>query len=140
MGNDQSCSDIITKLRISIHVPAWGTTVQCIRDLTDRPFQSTFPRGERHYFHEFSLLLLYFNPRSRVGNDYFQFQYLLHRQNFNPRSRVGNDHSSMLRSFNDIIFQSTFPRGERLDWADISGQQITISIHVPAWGTTIFTN
>ena len=54
-----------------------------------------------------------FNPRSREGNDafpkifYFSFFY------FNPRSREGND--------NILI---------------IGNQTLTISIHVPARGTT----
>ena len=33
---------------ISIHVPAWGTTVAITRILFGYRFQSTFPRGERH--------------------------------------------------------------------------------------------
>ena len=35
----------------------------------------------------------------------------------------------------DIIFQSTFPRGERQQ-TSLSMHLLTISIHVPAWGTT----
>ena len=35
--------------KISIHVPAWGTT-SCSTSVTIVcPFQSTFPRGERHF-------------------------------------------------------------------------------------------
>ena len=79
--------------QISIHVPAWGTTMPCDKVTNDTN---------------------YFNPRSRVGNDHvchllpvllpcisihvpawgttitgytFYHSYL----NFNPRSRVGND-------------------------------------------------
>ena len=36
-----------------------------------------------------------------------------------------------------LIFQSTFPRGERQDKADKGKQYEKISIHVPSWGTTI---
>ena len=79
--------------KISIHVPAWGTTIQ---------YHSLWQ-----------------------GNDYF-----------NPRSRVGNDgHYYMIRSA-EIIFQSTFPRGERRYWDTFEHHDIVISIHVPAWGTT----
>ena len=35
------------------------------------------------------------------------------------------------------IFQSTFPRGERPNSLFLLNQIILISIHVPAWGTTI---
>ena len=34
------------------------------------------------------------------------------------------------------IFQSTFPRGERPDGNEIACFRAGISIHVPAWGTT----
>ena len=54
-----------------------------------------------------------FNPRSRVGNDNDSEGILYCMLNFNPRSRVGNDH--ILRFGSDVG---------------------SISIHVPAWGTT----
>ena len=79
-------------LIISIHVPAWGTTQEWDPGL-NRPllFQSTFPRGERQ------------------GD----FEWRAHIQDFNPRSRVGNDLSIPQVSIYNIQFQSTFPRGER---------------------------
>ena len=36
----------------------------------------------------------------------------------------------------DVGFQSTFPRGERLSWKMRREVLQNISIHVPAWGTT----
>ena len=56
-----------------------------------RLFQSTFPRGERHYEHKEKSYWFDFNPRSRVGNDAGSFYKLSHHIDFNPRSRVGND-------------------------------------------------
>ena len=35
-----------------------------------------------------------------------------------------------------MIFQSTFPRGERPNFHDMNLDWLLISIHVPAWGTT----
>ena len=55
---------------ISIHVPAWGTTISVILSLVS-------------YIH--------FNPRSRVGNDYCNRRIRNLSPDFNPRSRVGND-------------------------------------------------
>ena len=55
-----------------------------------------------------------FNPRSRVGNDIKKHGRWNILNYFNPRSRVGND-SICLASF----------------WSTV------ISIHVPAWGTTM---
>ena len=59
--------------KISIHVPAWGTT-NC-RQWTD------------HWKSDF-------NPRSRVGNDDVAFAQSCLETDFNPRSRVGNDGTS----------------------------------------------
>ena len=55
---------------ISIHVPAWGTTALGNEFYSaDYSFQSTFPRGERLYRQRNSNRIMDFNPRSRVGND-----------------------------------------------------------------------
>ena len=93
VGNDRS--DHVYGLRpydISIHVPAWGTTVTQATYIGIATFQSTFPRGERRLFQRIRAIILNFNPRSRVGNDPTKYS-----------------------------------------WTKIKG----ISIHVPAWGTTI---
>ena len=55
----------------------------------------------------------YFNPRSRVGNDYDVANHNDCYTYFNPRSRVGNDHFKGFSVVDGDIFQSTFPRGER---------------------------
>ena len=115
VGNDcVVCAEIALRC-ISIHVPAWGTTV-IAREVTMSIFD--------------------FNPRSRVGNDNsVPFKSIcitisIHvpawgttsavrtrkgfQEYFNPRSRVGNDWHTSSLAF------------------DVS----EISIHVPAWGTT----
>ena len=56
--------------------------------------------------------------------------------NFNPRSRVGNDRYISIGRCFVFRFQSTFPRGERLSFSCPHLSLSTISIHVPAWGTT----
>ena len=79
-------------------------------------FQSTFPRGERH----------------GVLSEY------PFKGDFNPRSRVGNDNLTDDESTENNIFQSTFPRGERPVSGAKLAEQADISIHVPAWGTTLW--
>ena len=83
---------------ISIHVPAWGTT--CL------------------LFPEFTTIK-HFNPRSRVGNDQRKQEEKGHNKDFNPRSRVGNDINIRYNLRNRFKFQSTFPRGERLEKLNI---------------------
>ena len=123
---------------ISIHVPAWGTT-----EITSRGLQ----------------VLIYFNPRSRVGNDVFpvsnpipswisihvpawgttitysQYNNIRKFQSTFPRGerRVVSCIWSVL-----FKFQSTFPRGERLISLVEIETPMLISIHVPAWGTTLW--
>ena len=114
VGNDGQVPQQLNQCVISIHVPAWGTTV---------------------HFCDLAISHFYFNPRSRVGNDEWNqvdniySSISIHvpawgttRQedmttitiyNFNPRSRVGNDAGSSYHHHAD-----------------------SISIHVPAWGTT----
>ena len=55
---------------------------------------------------------------------------------FNPRSREGNDSLSCSHVIVPSIFQSTFPRGERRRDRYFASWAISISIHVPARGTT----
>ena len=99
---------------VSIHVPTRGTTqladaVGCIRQ-----FQSTFPRGERHYWLPICYIIitvsihvptrgttisaelngstvLRFNPRSHEGNDIFSIGFTVADPCFNPRSHEGNE-------------------------------------------------
>ena len=91
-GTTGYCKRELLRSCISIHVPAWGTTGDKSKRLHPTQFQSTFPRGER------------LNRRKA---------YIL-----------------------DWEFQSTFPRGERRYVADYWNIPFIISIHVPAWGTT----
>ena len=91
VGNDQIPDILKFYSNISIHVPAWGTTMsKSVFRITPK-FQSTFPRGERQS--------MGFN----TGNTL----------NFNPRSRVGNDGIFLSAFLIRAAFQSTFPRGER---------------------------
>ena len=101
-----------------------------------QPFQSTFPRGERPAFFQSDRGSVYFNPRSRVGNDTVHSVRDIVPEYFNPRSRVGNDAACFAITKATFSFQSTFPRGERLTLTMLIWVLAIISIHVPAWGTT----
>ena len=102
-------------LRISIHAPARGATPSgCL-------FQKI--KGD-------------FNPRSREGSD---VSYLIQSgilMDFNPRSREGSDDNNRSVYRSCIRFQSTLPRGERLNVSFVMGVPLQISIHAPARGAT----
>ena len=121
---------------ISIHVPAWGTTIRDSPLRLSDQFQSTFPRGERRSTHKNHKLRWFnFNPRSRVGNDV--------GWNLDTTPSIisihvpawGTTHRRVLLSKRPK-FQSTFPRGERQLLSRRLKISVKISIHVPAWGTT----
>ena len=141
---------------ISIHVPAWGTTRIITIFVIIVLFQSTFPRGERPGQSKTRNLCINFNPRSRVGNDKGK---IVERGNTQISIHVPAWGTTTIPGINTKVdrFQSTFPRGERpiSPWIhnrtgnfnprsrvgndvdrNIFYKDYTISIHVPAWGTT----
>jgi len=56
-------------------------------------FQSTRPRGARHYLIDALKDRVSFNPRARVGRDCFIPIRYCRIDCFNPRARVGRDRS-----------------------------------------------
>ena len=121
-------------------------------------FQSTRPRGARRLRHapeavgEVSIhapawgatpasrrlrsRCCRFNPRARVGRDlraYGNGPQVTLFQSTRPRgARLDPDHVSSNRQ----KFQSTRPRGARLSTSYTGLQSFVVSIHAPAWGAT----
>ena len=113
VGNDFNQFGIEFFRTISIHVPAWGTTeMKQLADIAMK-FQSTFPRGERLNVMDVWIKLSVFQSTFPRGERLNIRTENICAVNFNPRSRVGND---------DIISRVKATK--------------SISIHVPAWGTT----
>ena len=87
VGNDDIYKGLHPLVRISIHVPSWGTTSLTMFQLLDvKKFQSTFPRGERQNSKASKTAFNDFNPRSLVGNDgkfsQIFFVFLCNKYNF----------------------------------------------------------
>ena len=77
-------------------------------------FQSTFPRGERHLCWLVAVKHIHFNPRSLVGNDYIPVgTYTIVEISIHVPSWGTTIFTR--RQPPCILFQSTFPRGERQD-------------------------
>ena len=125
------------RFTVSIHVPARGTTRRNGRSNRKEKVSIHVPaRGTTG------------RDRGRASSDC----------GFNPRSRTGNDSERSGRREGRRVFQSTFPHGERLDFGSVDppcilfqstfphGERLTrpvflfplgsVSIHVPARGTT----
>ena len=99
---------------VSIHVPTRGTTTCNAPNVGYSQFQSTFPRGERHFFFIDALSSSMFQSTFPRGERLATFQPL----------RAG------------VMFQSTFPRGERPPARVPLECRRSVSIHVPTRGTT----
>ena len=86
-------------------VTAWGTTSSALTQV----------------------ILYYFNPRSRVGNDEVKEAIQTTSQISIHVPAWGTTHVQRLRPVNYAVFQSTFPRGERLQISTIFHLYICIS-------------
>ena len=114
MGNDSAWySNVANQCYFNPRSRVGNDLQWFVLGLIELLFQSTFPRGERRDAAFTKVFADNFNPRSRVGNDVRGSVYRLSFANFNPRSRVGND-TKRVDKHNNVV----------------------ISIHVPAWGTT----
>ena len=76
-------------------------------------FQSTRPHGARPEINTTLVVPVGFNPRARVGRDFFDQSIIWNNTGFNPRARVGRDVTG--------------------DWGAVPEK---VSIHAPAWGAT----
>ena len=127
-----------------------------LSDIDKVMFQSTHPCGVRLYKNAHRITFRSFNPRTRVGCDRYNLDFIYcfmcfnprtrvgcdfkHESNefvnkrFNPRTRVGCDyHLTLLRHW--LPFQSTHPCGVRREWQVIPTLWV-VSIHAPVWGAT----
>ena len=102
--------------RVSIHAPAGGATGTTQYDLSNWVmFQSTRPRGARHY------------PAMPDGSS---------GVSFNPRARGGRDAQELQLHALKGKFQSTRPRGARPAVRQPALLLLQVSIHAPAGGAT----
>ncbi len=159
MGGDYNkAQNIVSKIVVSIHAPAWGATLPAVDSFS---FSSFNPRprmggdqileklqaydsvsihapawGATQPSGEYRLFILFQSTPPHGGR--------LQRMKqpgpvfcFNPRPRMGGDASFCAASCVLPWFQSTPPHGGRLghgnwlDWLDM------VSIHAPAWGATL---
>ena len=110
-----SLSAIHACINISIHVPAWGTTVHRAKKIyVQKRFQSTFPRGERPY------LPVCGDMRKGIS---------IHVPAWGTTKVALNYNLTAAISIHVPAWGTTFTSFSH-------GAPNIISIHVPAWGTT----
>ena len=117
-GSDFAYRAYYAVLSISIHAPARGATSSPSGTASRSfRFQSTLPRGERRIFADPCVLPPYISihapARGATGNGKCRSQIFYY---FNPRSREGSDCFSVQLIRITELFQSTLPRGERLQF------------------------
>ena len=99
-------------------------------------FQSTLPRGERHFCYRLVHFRDYFNPRSREGSDPCSAAKGSESAYFNPRSREGSDGMlAQIKGTAKVISIHAPARGAT-GQSDSVRAVVRISIHAPARGAT----
>ena len=113
-GSD-GCSDIADQVDyISIHAPTRGATALIAIGVALYKFQSTLPRGERHFVLLITHTFIYISIHAPTRGATFSTENLVFRGfYFNPRSHEGSDGSQKVSNNLFCLFQSTLPRGER---------------------------
>ena len=101
--------------RVSIHAPARGATKSAIDLLLEQ------------------LVSIHAPARGATGSG--EAAGLL-GHSFNPRSRAGSDLNLRQTCCTSLQFQSTLPRGERLEVIGVGCEGLQVSIHAPARGAT----
>ena len=122
---------------VSIHAPTRGATKQLWAYMHGRKFQSTHPRGVRHD------LVKDDEPAQQVsihaptrGATKCGMAIAARTFSFNPRTHEGCDTVDLTRAEEENLFQSTHPRGVRLDNSLGSVATFYVSIHAPTRGAT----
>ena len=94
-GSD-GCSDIADQVDyISIHAPTRGATALIAIGVALYKFQSTLPRGERHFVLLITHTFIYISIQAPTrGASKLGFKPTSKGYNFNPRSHEGSDTSS----------------------------------------------
>ena len=127
VGNDEVKEAIQTTSQISIHVPAWGTTVKDCSPQNSNVISIHVPAWGTTCSGFRCIQYADFNPRSRVGNDgnhgciVSGMQISIHVPAWGTTDGI----SALMRL--QEAFQSTFPRGERLQISTIFHLYICIS-------------
>ena len=101
-------------------------------------FQSTRPRGARPQRTYQTIRPSCFNPRARVGRDRCWRFRSRSPHRFNPRARVGRDFSGRSWSRSWACFNPRARVGRDGVEAHAVVIPVAVSIHVPAWGATVF--
>ena len=136
MGNDSAWySNVANQCYFNPRSRVGNDLQWFVLGLIELLFQSTFPRGERRDAAFTKVFADNFNPRSRVGNDLIRRVELVLILDFNPRSRVGNDTCEIITKDVSEISIHVPAWGTTLK-ERAKDLQLRISIHVPAWGTT----
>ena len=77
-----------------------------------------------------------FNPRTHEGCDLLLAVLLTYTRCFNPRTHEGCDSSEAGNIYRSPSFQSTHPRGVRLQGRRFTRRTLNVSIHAPTRGAT----
>ena len=137
VGNDGNIQADAGSLSISIHVPAWGTTVFCSGRSISCAISIHVPAWgtTKYLFIMYGIVKISIHVPAWGTTDLCPDALGWGLISIHVPA-WGTTIKGDLELADNNPFQSTFPRGER-QWAYQTGAlSQRISIHVPAWGTT----
>jgi len=114
-GRDDRRFPHVGRYSVSIHAPSRGAT--CFTGRVGR-------RADR------------FNPRARVGRDWFARSDSYRYYRFNPRARVGRDFGPASAYVGTYGFNPRARVGRDTRITNSRVDKTLVSIHAPAWGAT----
>ena len=125
-------------LYISIYAPTWGATDARKMSVSFHPFQSTHPRGVRLPMRHFPMFLdpISIHAPAWGATARRRFCELLLKISIHAPA-WGATPAAKAKGDKAAPFQSTHPRGVRLEAWVAKATQRLISIHAPAWGATV---
>ena len=116
--------------------PRGARLALAVRERLDKAFQSTRPRGARPTKCSLRIDVGGFNPRAHAGRDVLLQAATRSPTSFNPRAHAGRDPAGCACPCAWAPFQSTRPRGARLDQRAALARHADVSIHAPTRGAT----
>ena len=137
MGRDDTFAPTPNHIRVSIHAPAWGATKKMNGNVDTALVSIHAPAWGATYAEALRAINdTGFNPRARVGRDYFARRLESRGHQFQSTRPRGARLSLLVLSVSAWGFQSTRPRGARHHRLHSLRSFLNVSIHAPAWGAT----
>ena len=113
VGRDCSADTILRAIEVSIHAPTWGATFCCARNMYNKMFQSTRPRGARQIWGRGKFRKFQVSIHAPTWGATANYAQTVTRHLFQSTRPRGARQMPLPTPWPRSLFQSTRPRGAR---------------------------